>query len=176
MIKFFDNLFNKPEKYGNKLGSYNEIVSYSTHNKYDNLEKNYIRNIFCGYKWQCVEFVRRYLIIKFNITFQQIDYAYQIFNLYNFKCLLSGNPIKIYNYKNGSCILPKTNSILVWSYKYKSTGHVAIIIEIQESYIKIIEQNWNNKKWDENYSRKINVKYNSGYWILDDNILGWINF
>jgi hypothetical protein len=41
----------------------------------------------------------------------------------------------------------------------------------------IAEQNRDNVKWTNNYSRKINIKYdNNKFIILDKNIIGWINY
>lgn len=190
MIKSIIDFFNNVEKYGEPLGSYNNVISYSN-NSNNNLEENYIKNNYCGIKWQCVEYVRRYLILKHSITFEEVEYAYQIFYLYYFRCLLSGTNIKFYTHINGSCFPPKRDSLIVWSYKYNNTGHVAIVTEVninkiestkliknnvQEYYIKIIEQNWNDKKWKDNYSRKIRLIYDNHYWIKDEYILGWINF
>ena len=36
-----------------------------------------------GYKWQCVEFVRRYLYLNHGMVFTDVGMAYEIF-LYDF--------------------------------------------------------------------------------------------
>lgn len=175
MIIFIESLFNYIVPYDDKLGTYKNIIAYSSHNKLYDLENNYIDNHYCGLKWQCVELIRRYLIIKYNISFQQIDNAYEIFNLDHFYYLKTNKKIKIYKIPNGSLESPKVGSILVWSKEYKGTGHVAIVTDIKNDHIKIIEQNWNNKKWRKNYSRKIPYIYHHGFYMNED-ILGWINY
>ncbi len=34
-----------------------------------------------GLKFQCVELARRYLVVNYNVTFQSVDYAYQIWDI-----------------------------------------------------------------------------------------------
>ena len=47
----------------------------------------YYRNekIYTGLKYQCVELARRYLILVKQITFEDVDFAYQIFTLKHFR-------------------------------------------------------------------------------------------
>ena len=40
---------------------------------------------FFGFKWQCVELARRYLVINHGVTFESIPMAYDIFDLKNVK-------------------------------------------------------------------------------------------
>ena len=177
------------------LGQFNNVIAYS--NKY-NLTKtsnicdyNYINSsfgdIFCGIKWQCVEYARRYLILTHNITFQSIDNAYQIFDLPYFTTLKHKKHVNIIKCLNGSKILPHIGSLLIWDKNYKKTGHVAIITSIYSDYITIAEQNYDTHSWNgKPYSRKLKIvgdnalalqsRFNDGYYIKSDNILGWINF
>jgi glutathionylspermidine amidase/synthetase len=161
----------KKEKFGTILGNTKEgVIAYSSYYENNIREKNYINGIFTGIKWQCVEFARRYLIQVNNITFDAVDNAYDIFNLNNFKTLNSVN-IPIQKYSNGSNILPHIGSLIIWSkdVDIKETGHVAVVTDVTKNYIKIAEQNYDNK----NYSRKIYINNN----ILDSmHLLGWINY
>jgi len=150
----------------------------------------YYKKIFCGIKFQCVEFARRWLILTYGITFQQIDMAYMLFTEENIcfkniwtKQLISYNKIlNGSNHSNESDILPRTGSILLWDKtKHFLTGHVAIILYIDEDYIYIGEQNWSDTLWTNPYSRKIPIIKTSNYIWLDDSnkyglkILGWLN-
>ena len=69
--------------FGELLGYDNTYVfAYSCYNvKQDN--DNYV-NIdgiqhYTGIKWQCVEYVRRWLILNYNISFQSIKNAYELY-------------------------------------------------------------------------------------------------
>jgi len=156
------------------LGEVNNVISYANNNSNKN---NYINNIYTGLKWQCVEFARRYLIINYNITFDSIDNAYNIFDLPYFISLKNNMMIKINKYVNGSKTPPMKDSLLIWNRYYKNTGHVAIITNIDNDIITIAEQNYNNNSWNgNNYSRKLKIVFNNGYYIMNNNILGWINY
>jgi hypothetical protein len=170
-------------EFGEEIGRVNNVVAYSSHNTKMNLEKNYIKvnnaSIFTGLKWQCVEFARRYLVLKHNITFQEIDNAYQIFDLNNF-FYINNNKLITINIKkciNGTCNIIKEGSLLIWDHNVDDTGHVAVITKVNKDNINIAEQNRENKKWKNNYSRQINFKYiNNNIYILDNHIIGWILF
>jgi glutathionylspermidine amidase/synthetase len=154
----------------------NGIIIYSCYNPTSH-HNNYINDIYSGIRWQCVEFARRYLIVIRNITFNNIDNAYQIFDLGHFKTL-NNDPIKIYKNKNGSHNKPKIDDLIIWSYDVcnKKTGHVAVIVDVDDKYIYIAEQNWSFEKMEFNYNRKLKLKYKKGWTIEDKHIIGWISY
>jgi glutathionylspermidine amidase/synthetase len=166
------------------------VIAYSS--KHSEKNKHTIsvifNNIYCGIKWQCVEYIRRWLIINYNITFEQIDMAYMMFTTHQLKFIhiIHKNTIPyklIYNNQTNN-VLPNIGSIIIWdkNNNYK-TGHVAIVSNITNKYIYISEQNWDDLLWNKPYSRKIKIQYlNSSIINLNDYnpfqlyILGWINF
>jgi hypothetical protein len=127
------------KNYGDIIGSFNGVQSYSnTDNKTD--IPNYYNNIYTGLKWQCVEYVRRYLIINNNITFSNVDSAFDI-------------PKATFMKLNGEIIIPKKNnnlvigSIIIFPKDYEidsPDGHVAIISSVLQSGITVVEQNYND--------------------------------
>ena len=131
------------KNYGDIIGTFNGVQSYSnSNNKIDNEidNKNYYNNIYTGIKWECVEYVRRYLIINHNITFSSVDSAFQISDA-QFMTL------------HGEIIIPKMNnnlvigSIIIFPKDYEidsPDGHVAIISSVLQSGITIVEQNYND--------------------------------
>ena len=175
-LALFLNFKEKPLKFGSILGTVNNVIAYSSYGKINNTN-NYHNNIYTGLQWQCVEFVRRYIQITKNITFKQVNNAYEIFDLNSFNSL-SGNIIPIKKYRNNSIIPPIKGALLIWKKELNITGHVAIITKVTKSYIEIAEQNWNNFSWDDNnYSRRLPVTYKDNIFsIKDNNILGWINY
>jgi glutathionylspermidine amidase/synthetase len=127
------------KNYGDIIGSFNGVQSYSnSDNKMNN--SNYYNGIYTGIKWECVEYVRRYLIINHNITFSNVNSAFQI-------------PDAKFMTLHGKNIIPKMNnnlvigSIIIFSKDYEvdsPDGHVAIISSILPSGITIAEQNYND--------------------------------
>jgi len=130
------------------------------------------------------------LILIHNISFEQVQMAYQIFTSDNisFKNIWTKQSIPYTKCPNGSAIGPVIGSILLWDKADNYlTGHVAIILNIDENYVYIGEQNWKDVKWLDNYSRKIPIKKISTHnqnqiWLYDTDtnhfnlkILGWLN-
>lgn len=159
--------------FGMKLGESNGVVAYSSRNKEANkcteLETTYYNGMYSGLKWQCVEFARRYLMTLYNITFDQIDYAYQIFNLDHFVSTLDGKKIRINKTINDGKSLPKKGALIIWNRHITphNTGHVAVVIGRTNNYVYIAEQNWENNSWNnKNYSRKLDIN--------DPKIIGWV--
>ncbi|WP_430412787.1 CHAP domain-containing protein [Kordia sp.] len=76
-------------------------------------------------------------------------------------------------YTNGSISKPKTNDILVFkSSWYNSFGHVAIVTEVSNHSITIIQQNagsFSNTRVSYNLTHK-----NNRWEISDKKIIGWL--
>ena len=179
----------------------NNIIAYSSNQDTNPHRKIYsylkiktpdhiMKKIFCGIKFQCVEYARRWLILVHNISFEQVQMAYMLFTFDNicFRNIWTKQSIPYTKCPNGSSICPVTGSILLWDKADNYlTGHVAIILNIDDNYAYIGEQNWKDIKWSNNYSRKIPIKKISiqnqnQIWLNDSDtnhfnlkILGWLN-
>lgn len=159
------------------------VQVYYTTNKHS--KDNYWNYTYTGTKYQCVELARRYLIINRSITFCSVPNAHNIFDLEHFYTIPNYKPTRIQKQLNGSHTAPQIGDLIIWKPHgiFKNTGHVAIVVDIRESYIDIVEQNVENKKWPrgQNYSRRIPTYRvpNGGFWICDcykdTEFLGWIN-
>lgn len=146
--------------------------------------RNYVDGVFTGYKWQCVEFARRWLYINKGYIFNDIAMAYNIFQLKTFRVIKDNSTLPIYSFENGSTRKPEVGCLLIWDEggEFVKTGHVAIITEVYEDKIRIVEQNESFSKWPDNrdYSRELKAKIDSsgGYWVEcsyhDANLLGWV--
>lgn len=149
--------------YGDILGWSEEgVVSYS------NYKRNKNERSYAGEKWECVEFVRRFLMTTRGITFNEIDHAYNIFDLTSFQTL-DGVRIPILIIRNDGINQPEKGDILVWDRDVDESrnGHVAIVVDRKENEITIIEQNWENEEWGgRNYSRVIDLN--------EPSLTGWI--
>lgn len=129
--------FEKGYKFGDKIGTFNGVDAYSNQRDQTNsLDSNYYNGIYTGQKWQCVEFARRYLIIKEGITFSDVDSAFEIPQA-QFKTL-NGSHIKMSNELN-------PGSLIVWPKDYKqglNDGHVAIVSLVTPFGVTVVEQNY----------------------------------
>tara|TARA_R110002153_G_scaffold32537_4_gene98451 strand:- start:2049 stop:3908 length:1860 start_codon:yes stop_codon:yes gene_type:complete len=146
--------------------------------------RSYVDGIYMGYKWQCVEFARRWLYVNKGYIFNDVAMAYDIFRLRDVRDLLNNQTLPLNAFKNGSQRRPEAGCLLMWDQggEFEETGHVAIITEVFEDKIHIIEQNMHFYSWPEgqNFSREIKAKVGSkgDYWLHcpsnDSTILGWV--
>ena len=118
----------------------------------------YYNGIYTGIKGQCVEFVRRFLIINHGVTFSDVDSAFEIPDA-QFTTLKGspnkgspnkGSPIKM---KNDL----KVGSIIVFPKNYEKNspyGHVAIVSAITPTGITVKEKNYYDNKFTRNIKQK----------------------
>jgi glutathionylspermidine amidase/synthetase len=149
------------------------VIAFSNENSKSEL--NYYQGIYTGLKYECVEFVRRWLIIVYGITFESVDHAKDIYNLNYFS-----NKIPIKKCINGFNNI-SFGDIVIWTNQgeFNKYGHVAVVVKIKNNQIYIAEQNTTNKSWNgKKYSRKLlfdnNLLIDKEY--PDTKIIGWINY
>lgn len=155
-------------------GWYEDVPSYSTNSRGSNYIETMYGVIYTGVRWQCVEFIRRYLIIRHGITFQPIENAYDFIQLSHFIALRNSIhiPIQIFTYYKYSH--PRPHDIIVLH--YKKTGHIGIIshYDVKNKLVYIVDQNKcnsNGKKcrWDTHL-------YSCVYPVDSIHIVGWIRW
>jgi hypothetical protein len=122
-------------------------------------------NIIYGIKYQCIELVRRFYIHVYNITFDDIDNAIDIFSLKNGINITTNKKIPFIHIYNNGLNIPHLGDIIIWKKtKYIKYGHVAIVNKIiSNSIINIAEQCGKNK----------NIGLRNIY-LHNSNIIGWI--
>lgn len=171
--------FNKKEMNDNRykvIGAYHNVKSYEyISDKKFRKDKNYIKinkmSIYTGIKWECVEYIRRFFIKNYHITFRDVKDALDMTSLKYFYSIFNHSlklPVYFIPYNRYNILSIRKNDIIIFS--YKKTGHVALVtnVSLKKNYIEIVEQNW-EKEWESNeYSRIINV--------YDPNIIGWLTF
>ncbi|MGB5352283.1 MAG: bifunctional glutathionylspermidine amidase/synthase [Woeseia sp.] len=146
--------------------------------------RSYLNGTYMGYKWQCVEFARRWLYVNFGYTFADVAMAYEIFNLAEFTEIATGRRLPMQSFENGSKRLPEPGCLLIWGEggEFERTGHVAIVTEVFPDRVRIAEQNYSHRPWADgcNYSREIEARTSpeGEYWIrspsLGGGIIGWV--
>ncbi|MGL4667559.1 MAG: glutathionylspermidine synthase family protein, partial [Saezia sp.] len=161
---------------------------YSTANEEDHPDdasyRSYIGHEYMGYKWQCVEFARRFLYLNYGVVFTDVGKAYEIFALRFLRQPVNDAILPLQAFSNGGKQPPVAGSLLIWQEggEFKGTGHVAIITEVLDKKVRIVEQNviHSHLPAGQQWTRElaIEVVNEDGYLIqdtFDDTvILGWM--
>lgn len=84
-------------------------------NTFPKSETKFVKDVFTGVRWQCVEFSRRFLIITKQVTFEGIDGAHQIFNINTVEDLTKKNKvIPFLKFKNGNQNPPQVGDLVIY--------------------------------------------------------------
>lgn len=120
--------------------------------------------------WQCVEYVKRFYAEVYGINLGPVGTALRAFEIW-------GKREDFEKYENGSSHFPTPDDILCFS--GGNFGHVAIVTELGEEEIEIIEQNFSKDK----ARARIKVKIeNGGYFISprgrkgEYKVIGWLHY
>ena len=146
--------------------------------------RSYIDGIYMGYKWQCVEFARRWMYLNKGYIFDDVAMAYDIFRLRSVRVVRENKRLPLNAFRNGSKRHPEPGCLLIWDEggEFEDTGHVALVTEVTPQCTRIVEQNVEHRVWPagRNYSREIKAKVSDAgeYWLEcsfgDASILGWV--
>jgi surface antigen len=139
---------------GKELDIYKGVKVFNNGEDYvEDYGKNYIKDgYYYGLKWQCVEYVKRfYYDVKNHKMPDGLGHAKEFFD----ESVKQGEINKkrnLFQYRNGESIKPQADDLLVFNDTHY--GHVAIVTEVTDKDIKIIQQNIYGKTRD---SLKISV-------------------
>lgn len=150
-------------------GWYDDVPSYdneNTSNHHNHINYIYTKygTMYTGVKWQCVEFVRRYLILRHRLTFESVKNVHDLKNIFQFWDISTKTPVYISFHKTGNI---EKNDILMLD--WENTGHVAIVsdIDTEKGLVYTVDQNMG--KWDARTYSKV-------YGINSKQIIGWIRY
>ncbi|MFS1701959.1 glutathionylspermidine synthase family protein [Alteromonas sp. AMM-1] len=146
--------------------------------------KHYHNGIYTGYKWQCVEFARRWLLINTGCVFDDVAMAYDIFTLRTLTHVQKKASLPLQAFRNGSKQKPQAGCLLIWEEggEFAVTGHVAIIVRVNDDCVHVAEQNASYQAWPEgaDYARSLPMytDESGGVWIKEPEhgtaVLGWM--
>ena len=147
------------------------VTAYS--NEYDDFisfEETYTHGIFTGYKWQCVEFARRWLLLRKSCTFRSFPCAADMWlGMAHVERVTDGQKFLTKIYANGSSHKPRCDSFLLYPRGQGIPyGHIAVICDVQDSYIRVTEQNYRFLRWPDVYARQIPLVYRDGGYYIED--------
>ena len=142
------------------------------------VERHYLYGIFMGFKWQCVEFARRWLLMRKSSIFPPIRHAADMWtDLKYVERVTDGKRFPFKLHPNGSPDPPTRDSVLIYARDEELPfGHVAIICEVASDHVQIGEQNFVYHGWSEDHARQIPLVFkDNGYYLQDEDvILGWM--
>ncbi len=124
-----------------------------------------------GLQWQCVEFVKRYYLDRYQHKMPNAwGHARDFFD----KNLAEGtlNPGRnLKQFPNGSEQPPQVGDIVVWDgWWFNKFGHVAIVSEVSADEIEIVQQNKYPSR------EKLTLEKREGkYYLHPSRILGWLS-
>lgn len=156
----------------NKIGEYNGVFSYlNTHEDENQNVPNYIKNIYTGTRWQCVEFVRRYFILVYGLTFPNVKNVYEMMSNQYFYNIYNHNSTQVNFFREMMDDIPKKDDIIyIKKDKTDHTGHVGIVCHYDDVKENVYIADQNGEKgisyWEHNHYAKILHKN-------DPSIIGW---
>lgn len=183
----------KPSPFGTRLGiAPGGVPAFSS--DYDTADdrelpnrsayRNYLDGLYMGYKWQCVEFARRWMYLNRGLIFDDVAMAYEIFRLRSIRDVRNDRVLPLQAFRNGSRRHPEPGCLMIWSEggEFERTGHVAVVTEVHPDRVCLAEQNVDHQVWPEgqSHAREIpaRVTEDGGYWLRcsfkDASILGWV--
>ncbi|WP_318410495.1 bifunctional glutathionylspermidine amidase/synthase [Photobacterium leiognathi] len=151
----------------------------------DSAMRSYIHGEYMGYKWQCVEFARRFLYINYGLVFTDVGMAYEIFSLRFLRQVVNDKILPFYAFSNGSRQIPTAGALLIWQKggEFQDTGHVAVITQIEGNKVKIAEQNvtFAPLPLGQQWTRELTLHVKDGCYTIEDTfddteILGWMAY
>jgi glutathionylspermidine amidase/synthetase len=180
-------------KFGTLLGqAAGSVAVYSS--DYDSVDQNELpdRSAFrsmvdghhMGFKWQCVELARRWMYQTSGYVFEDIAMAYDIFRLRHVSVIKDGSILPLNSFRNGSLRRPERGCLMIWDEggEFEVTGHVAVVTEVTDTCVRIVEQNVEDSVWreDESWSRELPARVDKDglFWVRctydNASILGWV--
>lgn len=117
--------------YGDKLGEYRGVIAHYNGSPAGNTEGDF----------QCVEYAKRFYGQVYHITLGPVAKAGKAFSVW-------GTRDDLLSYPRGSPMPPVPDDILCFS--GGANGHVAIVTEVTDTKVKVIEQNFSTRTcWGE---------------------------
>jgi len=182
-----------PEKFGTLLGhAPGGVAIYSSH--YPSADRSeypdrasfhhYQDGVYMGYKWQCVEFARRWWYTHYGYVFDDVPMAYDIFRLHHVIRVADQHLLPLQSFRNGAPRPPEPGCLLIWAEggEFDVTGHVAVVVEVSHDRVRVAEQNVGHRQLPpgQEWSRELRMAREpaGGYHVFGDmpgdEILGWV--
>lgn len=166
-----DFSFFKAYNTGQKIDSLNGVYVYYNGKMSNVSGRNTINGYNVGLKYQCVEFVKRYYLEELN---HKMPNSYGHAKNFFQKGLKDGSKNKARNlrqYTNPSQSKPQVNDLIIFdAHLFNKYGHVAIVADVSENSVEIIQQNTGTTTRE-----TLKLKFNDNKWHIENHrVLGWL--
>ena len=142
------------------------------------VERHYLHGIFMGFKWQCVEFARRWLLMRKSCIFLPVPCAADMWTELKYvERITDEKQFSLKFHPNGSPNKPKHDALLIYPRNEELPfGHVAIICDVVDGFIRVADQNYIYYNWPDNYAREVPLIVKDNCYFIEDEdyICGWI--
>ncbi len=165
---------NADPKIGKALDSINGVVVYYNGATNNFTERNLTTDGYnLGLKWQCVEFVKRYYYFRFNHEMPDATGNAKDFFDQSLPDATYNELRALVQYRNSSLKKPQVDDIIIFDgHLGNKYGHIAIIADVGNDSIEIIQQNAGP---NEPTREKINLSLIDGRWqVMHKHVLGWM--
>lgn len=132
--------------YGEKQGSFRGVPACS--NRDDGFfsgENNYVdHTIYTGFRYQCVEYARRFLLMTTGCVFSECGRASEVFAKDSIKHVETGESYPLVAHQNGtSTTRPRAGDVIIHPYEdgLCPWGHIGIVSYVDDTRIGVAEQN-----------------------------------
>ena len=172
------------QPFGAALGENAGVIAYSNCNTdcISEQSSTAIHDIYTGMTWQCVEYARRWLIQVKNVTFDEVDYAQQLWNIDTVTGVHNNKIYKFISKPNPNPQPPEIGDLVIYNITLPDfpDGHVGVVVGVnsKSGYVDIAEQNYTNDKWlnTHQYARRIILTHQHGkYHLVDKDYLALTN-
>ena len=159
--------------------AFTNVPAYSnTDDETFSIGRHYLHGIFMGIKWQCVEYARRWLLLRKGCVFKNVRHAADIWTqLTSVERVTDGEHFPLKAHPNGSPTMPNAGSFLIYCRcEEQPVGHIAVICEVGSDYVRIAEQNNKFHYWEGGYARQLSMICKDGLYFIEDEdpIYGWM--
>lgn len=166
--------FNPNHQIGEKLDSLNHVIVYYNGGVNNVIERNLTNDRYnLGLKYQCVEFVKRYYYQHINHKMpDSYGHAKDFFNS-KLEDGAINSQRNLIQFTNSSKSQPKVDDLVIFKGTVSNRfGHVAIISNVTEDVVEIIQQNpgpYGNSRV------RFSLTFTGSKWKIENNrILGWL--
>ncbi|GET93525.1 trypanothione synthetase-like protein [Leishmania tarentolae] len=133
--------------YGEHQGSFRGVVACSNRDDgYFSGENNYVdTTIYTGFRYQCVEYARRFLLLTTGCVFANCDRASEIYAMDHITHVETGVQYTLHHHHNDGTATqkPTPGDIIIYPYhpELAPWGHVGVISFVEDNRVGIAEQN-----------------------------------
>ena len=96
--------------------------------------------------------------------------AYEIYDIPHASRVVDGSPVMWTAHPNASVVRPLAGSVILWNEggEFQWTGHVAIVTEVSDTYLRIAEQNVEDVSWEGKVITPSSLFYEPQLYLLID--------